>query len=364
MSRVAPFVLPACFWIVVVSALAALAGASLFCYLSFRRRRPDRSATSAENAQELNVFPVETVNFKFIAAEHAKLKKEHERVRHHIETRLKDLRAKDWETTAVEDVLPFATPPERETLCTILRLSADSQARAIATALRRAGSNDVAAGWRKLRRRDPYVTYRAVLQDSANWLGVKTEATNVDDSVLERSIVLAAFEKLMNKATPEQKAELMRELKAQQNRMLGGVGATAGAITLAHLSGFGLYIAASTALGSMTTALGVTLPFAVYTGMSSTIALLIGPIGWAAIAVGGAAVLGRVNYKRTVFSVLSIAAVRARLIAERDRDIASLEVDRHGKLAALAVKVAALWAILERMKKEGLKTIPKRSVPL
>ena len=40
---------------------------------------------------------------------------------------------------------------------------------------------------------------------------------------------------------------------------------------------------ASTVLGGLTSALGITLPFAVYMGMSQMIALAIGPVGWLAL---------------------------------------------------------------------------------
>lgn len=50
-------------------------------------------------------------------------------------------------------------------------------------------------------------------------------------------------------------------------------------ISAAQLSGFGVYLLASSTVGAVTSLVGVTLPFAFYTGMSSVISVAIGPIG-------------------------------------------------------------------------------------
>ena len=53
---------------------------------------------------------------------------------------------------------------------------------------------------------------------------------------------------------------------------LAGIGA-------AQLSGFGIYLLASSTLGAISSVVGVGLPFAFYTGMSSAISFVIGPVG-------------------------------------------------------------------------------------
>src|ERR1019366_7207507 len=60
---------------------------------------------------------------------------------------------------------------------------------------------------------------------------------------------------------------------------------TLAALSAAQASGFGVFMGATTALGFASHAVGVTLPFVVYTGMTSTIAFLIGPFGFLAGAV-------------------------------------------------------------------------------
>ncbi len=62
---------------------------------------------------------------------------------------------------------------------------------------------------------------------------------------------------------------------------------TVAALGLAQASGFGVYLASTTSLGFVTHAVGITLPFAMYTGLSSTIAFLIGPAGWLGVSAWG-----------------------------------------------------------------------------
>ncbi len=60
---------------------------------------------------------------------------------------------------------------------------------------------------------------------------------------------------------------------------------TTAVLGAAQASGGAVYIASTTALGFLTHGVGITLPFAVYTGLTSTIAFVIGPVGW--LAAGG-----------------------------------------------------------------------------
>lgn len=78
----------------------------------------------------------------------------------------------------------------------------------------------------------------------------------------------------------------------------------------AKASGFGVYLMASTVLGGLTSALGITLPFAVYMGMSQMIALAIGPIGWLALLGGLAFSLNQPNWQRLTLAVVYVAVIR------------------------------------------------------
>lgn len=87
---------------------------------------------------------------------------------------------------------------------------------------------------------------------------------------------------------------------------------TLAALAAAQASGFGVYVGATTALGLVSHALGVTLPFVVYTGMTSTIAFLIGPVGFLATTGWLAYVFTSPEWARITRGLLHIIAMRAK----------------------------------------------------
>ena len=93
---------------------------------------------------------------------------------------------------------------------------------------------------------------------------------------------------------------------------LSGPAATLVLLGAAQASGFGVYIAATTALGLLTHAVGVTLPFAIYAGLTSTIAFLIGPIGWLTAGVWGAWKLTATEWKTLTPALVYMICVNTR----------------------------------------------------
>lgn len=71
----------------------------------------------------------------------------------------------------------------------------------------------------------------------------------------------------------------------------------AASIVAGELSGFGIYLATTTGLGAISSAIGVTFPWAVYQGATTVLGVILGPIGWtlagAGIAAGGIAFLSQ-----------------------------------------------------------------------
>lgn len=99
---------------------------------------------------------------------------------------------------------------------------------------------------------------------------------------------------------------------------VSGPATTLAALAVAQGSGFGVYLGATTALGFLSHAVGVTLPFAIYTGMTSTIAFLIGPFGFLGAGVWlGFQILGP-EWPRILRGVLHLIAMRAKY-AHADR---------------------------------------------
>ena len=98
---------------------------------------------------------------------------------------------------------------------------------------------------------------------------------------------------------------------------VGGPSTTLAALAVAQGSGFGVYLGATTALGFLSHAVGVTLPFAIYAGMTSTIAFIIGPFGFlGAGAWLGSRIVGP-EWPRILRGVLHLIAMRAKYGDER-----------------------------------------------
>lgn len=117
------------------------------------------------------------------------------------------------------------------------------------------------------------------------------------------------------KMTPAQRRQMEEEWQrtAQQfdkgKTLLAGTGIF-GALTAAQVSGFGVYLLASTSLGALTGAMGIVLPFAVYTTMSSAIAVIIGPVGWIGAGLFLLWKLTGPNYKRLIPAILYVMMLR------------------------------------------------------
>jgi len=74
-----------------------------------------------------------------------------------------------------------------------------------------------------------------------------------------------------------------------------------------------VYLMASTVLGGITNAVGITLPFAVYMGMSQAIAFVLGPVGWAALAGGILHSMNQPDWEKLTRAVVYVALIRASL---------------------------------------------------
>jgi hypothetical protein len=60
----------------------------------------------------------------------------------------------------------------------------------------------------------------------------------------------------------------------------------AAGVVAGELSGFGIYLATTTGLGAISSAIGVTFPWAVYQGATTVLGVMLGPIGWALVGAG------------------------------------------------------------------------------
>lgn len=236
-----------------------------------------------------------------------------------LESRLSVLHAQRYEQMSAAEVLNRSSAPELENVRYVLQAPLGSRGIQLEKAVRRAGSHSA----RSVLGRDS-VEYLEVAQDAAREAGAVETGTIAIDA--ERALVASVFNQLVAKMPETDRRRILAELGAQ-NWHVAGVAGVSAALVVANLSGFALYTAASTSLAAVAGAAGVTLPFVVYTTMSSALSVLTGPFGWAAL--GGLLIykLGGPNYMKTIPAVLAIAAIRARLAAERDSQISSIRYE-------------------------------------
>lgn len=254
--------------------------------------------------------------------------------------------------------LQHASQEEQANLATIVRISPQTRPSEIVYELRKAGSHSTATAVRLGRP----VSYEEVAADVASRLGAKEPLPRDSQVELERIATRAALEIVLAKASPQEREALVVEIAKAQGVSPAVFLTASGTMLLANLSGFGLYAGASTALGAVSGALGLTLPFAVYTGMSSVIAVAVGPVGWAVLASAAIYKFGQPSYEKTVPGVLAIASLRARLIADRDAQLTNL-THRWKLLEKRAERLAVLRKFLSDMERGPDHLVPKSTVP-
>lgn len=298
-------------------------------------------------------------------ATYAEVKKEYERRHqlwqqstHQVLRRMRVLNALDYRQMGAGDLLEHATDEERGNLAVILGVNAGLGPTAIVDALRKAGSHGLMSGIR-----GGYVPYEEVVKDVARKLGAKAVGKNMPAADLEKQAVGAAMEQMLANASPEQRKAMLAELAKGQATSSTGLMTATGGLVLANLSGFGLYMAASSSLAAITGAVGLTLPFAVYTGLSSVLGVVTGPLGWAALALVAIFKFGGAEYKKTVPGVIAIASCRARLIASREAEMDKLH-KQQAVLEQTGQRLSGLATFVARMEQTGKEhSVPRSSVP-
>jgi uncharacterized protein YaaW (UPF0174 family) len=156
-------------------------------------------------------------------------------------------------------------------------------------------------------------SYHEIVRDLAAKMGASVRPVDSVEQI-ERSLILKLWNDALEKLTPEQVEELKeraRQISTKYGKSLGKELTGFAALTAAQMSGFGVYMLGSTVLGAVNGALGLGLGFGAFTGLSSLISTVTGPIGWAALGMVAIVKLGAPNYKKILPVVIFIAAQRS-----------------------------------------------------
>lgn len=187
--------------------------------------------------------------------------------------------------------------------------------------LRRKATHEFSYYYKRLRGREKSFSvadYAQMLDLVGTTLGV--ERNGRSDFDYESALVQAAFSKLMEKMPKDKRNRLEEELQELAGRLTGGGNAglvlTSSGLVAANLGGFATYTMATSIVGGVASLAGVTLPFAFYTGVSSTLSVLIGPVGWTALTAWYAHRLASPAQKTVFLGTMLMASIRARLLAE------------------------------------------------
>lgn len=156
-------------------------------------------------------------------------------------------------------------------------------------------------------------SYRQIVMDMADKLSASYHLYD-ETTEIEQSVVCKMWNDTVARMTPEQRQELLAQAEVLATKYGVGFGkeiAGFATLTVAQMSGFGVYLLGSTLLGAINGALGLGLGFGVFTGLSSLISTVIGPAGWAALGLFTILKLGQPNYKKLLPAIIIIATARA-----------------------------------------------------
>jgi len=181
------------------------------------------------------------------------------------------------------------------------------------------------------------------------------------DREFERHLVQEAFEKMVGAMGEKDRKLLEHEISKYADKHLGkknlDIALSSGGVLAANLGGFATYTMASSLLAGAGSTLGMTLPFAAYTTLSSTLSVVLGPVGIGALGLWGLHKITSPNIKVTILIVLAVAAIRERLIFEYPQKRTKIEKD----LESLMMQKITLENFLSQL--ETLKT-PKEAYAL
>jgi len=274
-----------------------------------------------------------------------------------------ELRAldKDPSEFSLLELLSNANEEEREALEKFSGIKFEDEGQ-FEKAVRTKASHDVAVIVKRIKGVDKDLAL-ATYSDMLDLTGknFKENRDGQSDREFERHLVQEAFEKMVGAMGEKDRKLLEHEISKYADKHLGkknlDIALSSGGVLAANLGGFATYTMASSLLAGAGSTLGMTLPFAAYTTLSSTLSVVLGPVGIGALGLWGLHKITSPNIKVTILIVLAVAAIRERLIFEYPQKRTEIEKD----LESLMMQKITLENFLSQL--ETLKT-PKEAYAL
>jgi len=168
------------------------------------------------------------------------------------------------------------------------------------------------------------INYHGIVEWVARKKGVaKKQIESADTFELEQAVAKQYLAKIWDQLTVEQRQELLTKIEKQGAftiadkaaiAAMGGGAAIAALGTTVAMTGFAFYTTMAVVISTTAGMLGLALPMAAYTGASSNVALLSGPVGWliAAVAIlGGLTYFALADVDRTAAFVMTMNVTKA-----------------------------------------------------
>ena len=240
-----------------------------------------------------------------------------------------ELKTINPQRSSFKELLSFANNNEIETLEKFSGIKHKSLDQ-FELAIRKKSTNDISSLMKRFQGVDKSLavaSYSDMVDLAAKNFKLIRDTKN--DADLEKHIVSTQFEKMIKKMDKKDREVLELEItkiaeekfgKKNLNLVLSSSG-----ILAANLGGFATYTMATSLLGGISSAIGVAIPFAAYTTLTSAISVALGPLGVGALTLWGVHKLTSANIKSTILVVLEIAAIRERLTFEREENLKELK---------------------------------------
>lgn len=158
-------------------------------------------------------------------------------------------------------------------------------------------------------------SYNQILEKITKKLDIKGNFTSSKE--YERAISVKVLEAALSKMNEEQKKKLevdIIKISKTEKGINYKAGVALATLTAANVSGFGVYLLATTSLSTLSGIIGITLPFVAYTTLTSAISLIIGPVGWIGLGAFTLWKMSETNYNKLILAVIYIHWLREKYL--------------------------------------------------